>query len=143
MCGKGIIDLEKCDFDFADRQGFPADATVEPVKARPLRSAPRPLRIVGQDNRVVSDLSDHRIGAVGVALTGPISWVGVDVGENFDLVLGTMFPQRHVSSTIEPDDPGIEAVRVQFVVADEARDGAVRPPEKERAAFTRSATPAT
>jgi hypothetical protein len=79
------------------------------------------------------------MGSVGFALLRT-AWMGVHVGDDRQAPPFTQVPQAAEVTPVEPDDPGIEAMRVEVIIKNEIdNSGApIRTPAKqERAALPR------
>lgn len=85
---------------------------------------------VRQDQREVTGLGDHRMGAIGIALMRPAR-VRVDVRDDGEPSPLTEFPEVAEVATVEPYDPGVQATRIEIVIGHEIDDS--DPPVPARA----------
>jgi len=101
------------------------------------------LREVGNDKCEVSGKADHRVGLVGVALIGPGARMRMYVGYDPLLLLQAPIPQRHVPAAAKDNDPAIEAMRIEVVVASIGSDpSTIGLCEEKGAAFSAALAPA-
>jgi hypothetical protein len=75
----------------------------------------------GHEQCDVPARGNHRIGAIEIALPGPVL-VCVHVGDNFESGLAAELPEGAVARAVEDDDARIKAVRVEVIIVDEAPD---------------------
>ena len=80
---------------------------------------------------------DHRISAVGMALTRRAR-MDVNVGDDRQPGFAAKLPKRSVTAAVENDDAGFKRARIEVIIISESGDSAPRAvfrAEQERAAF--------
>ena len=80
------------------------------------------FREVGSDQAQVAGKCHERIGDIGAALAGPVTAVGVDVGNRLELLLAAEFPEAGKAFALNGDEPRIECVRIEIVIVDDSGD---------------------
>ena len=97
---------------------------------------------MGRDKAHMAFLANHWMGAICIALAGPLVAMSVDVRYDRHLFSAAKIPERYEASAVKDDDTGVQRRRIQVVVADELRDlPRALFTQQECAAFAFTATP--
>lgn len=103
---------------FSVSAGLPAVIAAVAVDADTAKGEGVETCKVGHDESQMACGADHRMRFVRVALPGPVSGVGVHVGDYAKLARLAQLPKASVAGALKHNDASIQCVGIEIIVAD-------------------------